>query len=617
MKMFNKGILLIAVLLLLLGLAACGGGGSDTPDPTPPDPWGWPGGGDPDPGTIIGLPTGQFSIPGGFGDIRGIAASQEYVYIASDTVLYAFDKNGNYVNQVAAPARIQAVAVFPPKAEVDLPGEYDYFLAGFPVILHEPVPTVGYLRIYGPSLDTMTTREDAGHPDASKFISLPGGQVIPPLLLSWVQVLTVYDMDVDRFGSIILTADVDLLCTPDIVPDYPRALQVLNVFNDFVIEYGAGRECSPIDFPEGPDGVPAFHRVHGYASGDQGTLGIDTLFPFNRTELRYSWYSGHFNLLRDYVGVSFIELDPSNLTYNTGAAVDNNFGYNRVIGESVGNAPGSFSANPPVFDGALEDPDLTNGGPSGMGYDPMTDNIYICDPGNRRIQVFDQETGDYLFQVGNTLRGTSGDAFLAPSEAFIDLEGNLFIADVNMVRVIRGSFPDRQYGHVGGTVRNDQLGTPLEGATVTLGNELGALALRTTNINGDYLFQNLLVGQYFLTAGKFNYDSDTTSISILSDRTIRADFNLFPNAPATVGAYTGSVIDDFTNIFIPEVTVQIVGLSMNTQTDDIGRFQLNNILPGSYQVRFTHENYEPVTMDLEIFAGQTTDHPNVKMQPVF
>jgi hypothetical protein len=202
---------------------------------------------------------------------------------------------------------------------------------------------------------------------------------------------------------------------------------------------------------------------------------------------------------------------------------------------------------------------------------------------------------------------------VAPSEVALDLEGNIFICDVNDLRVLRGSYPDRQYGNVGGTVRNMQLNTPLEGTTISLGNELGTLALRTSNINGDYLVSNILVGTYYMTATKFGYDSDTTTVQIISDETVRIDFNLEPNMPATVGAYTGFVINADTNLPLGNVTVRLVGTSIETVTDDIGRFQMNNILPGIYQALFTHDDYETLTRDIEIFAGQTSHDPLIQM----
>ncbi|MBN2083474.1 carboxypeptidase regulatory-like domain-containing protein [bacterium] len=611
-------LLLFVMLATMVLFASCGGGDDDVTTFDGLDEGDDRDGGDESDANPIGVPIGAFTVAGGFGDLRGVAVSQEYVYVADSTTLYAFDKNGNFVNAVAAPATIQAVAVFPPATEMDLPVEEGYFYGGFPVIAHDPIGGVGYLRIYGPNLDTMTTREDISHPDAPKYITLPAGQVIPPLSSGcWAQVNNVYDMDIDRFGSILVTVDLDVVCT-DPVPDFPRSLQILNRFNNFEIEYAGPRYCDPIEFPV-PEALPCFHRAHGWANGDMGTLGIDTYFPLNRTDVRYTWYTGHFNLLRDFVGVTWVELDPFTdpPSYTTGAPISNSFGYTRVIGETVGNAPGSFNQNPPYNpDGGLEDQDLTNGGPSGMGADPLSDEIFICDPGNRRVQVFAADTGAFVRQIGTGARGRSGSSFLAPSEVAVDLEGNIYVCDVSDLRVIRASYPDRSYGNIGGTVRNQQLNTPLVNATVSLGNELGTLALRGTNINGDYLIQNILVGTYFMNATKFGFDSDTTTVQVLSDETVRVDFNLNPNLPATVGAYTGYIIDADTNLFLGDVTVQIVGTSMETQTDDIGRFQLNSILPGTYQVVFSREDYVTQTRDVEIFAGQTTDDPLIQLAPL-
>ena len=153
------------------------------------------------------------------------------------------------------------------------------------------------------------------------------------------------------------------------------------------------------------------------------------------------------------------------------------------------------------------------------------------------------------------------------------------------------------------------LGTPLEGTTVTLGSELGILAARTTNINGQYAVRNLVTGTYYMTATKLNYDSDTAIISVLSDLTVRADFNLSPRTPPTTGQYIGSLIDGFTNLWLPDVTVTVVGTSITTTTDDTGRFQILNLPPGVYQMVFTLDGYNTITRDVEIRGGGVTNDP--------
>src|SRR5690606_7651599 len=122
--------------------------------------------------------------------------------------------------------------------------------------------------------------------------------------------------------------------------------------------------------------------------------------------------------------------------------------------------------------------------------------------------------------------------------------------------------PDRKFGNVGGTVARLDNGNPIEGATVTIGNELGVLGVRTSNINGQYLISNLLTGSYNMLASKFNYDSDSAVIQVLSDTTVEVNFNLNPRTPSIVGSYTGTVIDAFTNLPIANVTVSLLGTSL-------------------------------------------------------
>lgn len=618
---------LLLAMLLSLVVAACGGGGGDTTTPVEnPDPGGGgPGGDDPDI-TPPGMSASAFTIPNGYTDLRGVASSMQYVYVADANTVYAFDKFGNFINQVAAPARIQAIACFPTTPDVENVDMDEYEFAGFPVILHDPVGSVGYLRIYGPNLDTLTTREDVNHPDGPKFLALPnvGDGIVPPddqLTPPPPYVcIRVYDMTVDRFGSILVVADIDITGTPP-YPDYNRALQIFNQFNGYAME----KPTSFVNDPDGPDGPqppetfgdPCFAAEKGYACGDMGSIGIDKFFPFNRTDLQYTYYTGDFNLLRDFVGIAFITFSPFTELYEVSQSVNNSFGYTRIIGESVGSAPGSFNQNPPYDpDGNLEDPDLSNGGPSGIACDPMTDNVYICDPGNRRIQVFDPTTGAFIRQIGNGTRGQAGNSFLAPSGITVDYEGNMFVCDVNDLRLLREKQPGLHFGSVGGTVRRLDTLQPLTGASVSIGNEAGNLGAVATNINGDYIIRYLVTGTYYMTSTKFGYDSDTATVQILNDTTIRADFNLRPRTPATTGSYVGSIIDSVTNLPLPDVTVTVVGTSLTTVTDSLGRFLFTTMAPGMYQVVYSKEGYVTLTRDVEIIGGSTTADQLIQLVPL-
>jgi len=611
--------LLVTGVFAAVMVAACGGGGgSTTPAPPSLNPNDkTPPGGDPRDVTPPGLTPGAFTIAGGFTDLRGVAASQQYVYVASATAVYCFDKLGNLVNMAVAPSTIQALAVLPPTPSVENVDMESYYFAGFPVILYNPVRDIGYVRIYAPNLDTFTTREDVTNPDAVKYIDLPGPIMDPPNTDALFQCLLVYDMAVDRFGSIFVTMDFDIKRTIP-RPDFHRAVQVFNQFKGYALQLGGTAQIQDDQGNTQNVTPPVFDdEFMGEATGDLGSIGFDSFFPFNRTDLTFTWYTGDYTLLRDYVGISTVTLNPFTEEYTFGQRVNNPLGYFRVIGEGAGNAPGSFAQNPPRDPaGNLEDVDLSEGGPSGISTDPMTDNVYICDPGNRRVQVFKPGTGDFDRQIGDGTRGRAGSQFLAPNSASLDYEGNVYICDVNDLRVLREKQPGVHFGNIGGTVRRIDNATPLEGATVSLGNELGTIALRSTNIIGEYLINYLKTGTYYMTATKFGFDPDTAQVQILNDTTVRADFNLTPHTPAVVGGYKGAIIDDATNLDLPNVLVEIIGTSLTATTDSIGGFLITNITPGTYQVRFSLAGYTTITRDVEIVAGSVTVDTLIKMVPL-
>lgn len=627
--MRNKWLGTMLILLGLLSvLASCGGGSSSDPvDPVfNPDDRGL--GGDPQDPIIASI--GDFGLPGGasYADVRGIAASTEYVYVIDSATIYCFDKLGRFVNAAAVGAEARAVSVFPPAPQNALIDDNEYLYANLPIVAHEPIAQWGYMTIFNRTLSPGSNRPDAGNPDLRKLDGLPNGQIVPPLIQGPV-CIHVYDVTVDRYGSIFVIADIDIPDTPPF-PDYPRSLQVLNRFKEFTIEDGGEYDLPD---PDNQDAfisfaAPWFHQAFGQFAGDfgdligpgdigsLGTMVVDTYFPFNRTESIFNVYQGAANFERDYIGKASISYNDATLTYTPSSIVDNSVGFNRVIGDSYGGGPSQFAAAAPRDpDGALEDPDIAVGGPAGMAVDWRTDNLYVCDPGNRRVQIFASNTGEFISQYGSGARGNSANSYLAPSDLAIDLEGTVFIADADQMRVIRPSAPDRKYGGVVGTVRNLNTNDVIAGATVTIGNELGVIAVRTTDINGQYAIPFLLTGQYFMQCLKFNFNSDSTTVDILPETNIVANFNLTPNAPATLGSYGGVVIADDTGLNIEAVTVTIANTSRSTTTDTIGSFFINDIPPGSYQVVFSHPDFLTLTKTIDISSGQSKFDNRIIMTP--
>jgi hypothetical protein len=118
-----------------------------------------------------------------------------------------------------------------------------------------------------------------------------------------------------------------------------------------------------------------------------------------------------------------------------------------------------------------------------------------------------------------------------------------------------------------------------------------------------------------MTATKFNYGGDNTSIQILADQTVVANFKLRPNDPATLGGYAGTVIDSETNLPLNGVLVEILTTSLQGTTDATGSFVINNVPPGTYQARYSLTGYGTVTRQIEILAGQIRNDQLIQLPP--
>lgn len=657
MKRLVIKVAALILLALVLGLAACGGGGGGGDDGqegggpegfSPIPPFGGPVGGDPEERTSYY--TGNFTLPGGaqFGDLRGVAVGKRYIYVGDTTALYCFDLLGNLVNVVTGGFTgwevLQDVAVIPPDPFPEDGDDTHYPFPDYPVIAVNPFNTAtwgGCAVVYAPNLDEVVTIEDVENPYAGlKFYPLPriadfGRYGIwpctpcnpPPPPPPYLEIVYTYDMDVTREGAIVIIVDIDIPGTPP-YPDYPQAMVFFDPHTDYLI---SPRRGDPMSIVDEDDNIRTFDRpfhwkLWGDATGWLGHLAFANKYPQNRVDTQ-RLYVGDYIMETDYVGFSSITVDMTEVPfdYRVRGLLGTPYGYSPIIGLPAGSLPGSFSWGPPIHpDGGLEDVDLDQGGPSGMGVDPRTDELYVCDPGNRRVQVFNPE-GYYVKQIGDGIRGSAGGHLVAPSEVTIGLDGTVFVCDTyggedaaGLLRVFPSAPADIDFGSVGGFVYNAGL-NPREGmagAMVSIVNVNGPVDSMETTLNGEYRFADLPLGIYHLVATKTNFTTDHTTVELINDETVLVSFNLYPREPHTIGNYVGAVYDETTRLPIPEVTVRILPTSMTRTTDQYGKFNFDDILAGDYQAEFTHRYYATVTKDVHIVAGQTTNDYTIYMIPL-
>jgi thermitase len=172
------------------------------------------------------------------------------------------------------------------------------------------------------------------------------------------------------------------------------------------------------------------------------------------------------------------------------------------------------------------------------------------------------------------------------------LSGNIAVANFSLSQLIVS-------GSISGSVTDAQDGSPIVGAAVTDGTRTA-----TTDASGEYTIAGVPPGDYEVTASKEDYESSTSSVTVVSGGSSVLDFSLNqnPTVPNTMWVDSISFIKNGRNLFIEVRVVTAsgvlpgakVGLSLEcsngevwnfsgtTDTPGLVRFKLNKPPSGTY-----------------------------------
>ena len=172
---------------------------------------------------------------------------------------------------------------------------------------------------------------------------------------------------------------------------------------------------------------------------------------------------------------------------------------------------------------------------------------------------------------------------------------------------------------ISGTVKNDLNGFPQTGARVTASNPLIGNFVAVTDFFGQYLFENVVPGNYTLTVslpgsgGTSYFEGASTFQTIVAGENI-IDFNL---RFLSEGVLSGTAMIDGDPTQGVEISAEKLGGEMSgvkwqTTSDSRGIFSFNGLPPGTYIVQgylqfATTETYYGILYDAEVLSGQTTD----------
>jgi len=153
-------------------------------------------------------------------------------------------------------------------------------------------------------------------------------------------------------------------------------------------------------------------------------------------------------------------------------------------------------------------------------------------------------------------------------------------------------------GFLAGSV-TDTEAEAIEGVTVEI-EETGETA--TTDAGGDYLMEDLVAGDYEVTASQENYEPQTRSVTIDEDRSTEQNFTL-----AEIETYTisGTVTSNDNPLEEATVTLEETGLSTTTAND--GTYSMDEVKEGEYSLTANKDGYLDQTRSVTIDSNATVD----------
>ncbi len=157
---------------------------------------------------------------------------------------------------------------------------------------------------------------------------------------------------------------------------------------------------------------------------------------------------------------------------------------------------------------------------------------------------------------------------------------------------------DARFGTVQGTITDAATGAPLP-AAVTVA-ETG----ESTTAGADGTFQLLLpAGTYTLRVEQVGYASHEVTITVADGGTTPLDAEL---APSGLGAISGTVSSG--GEAVGAATVAVIGTELSATTDGEGRFTVDDVPGGTYQLEARAVGYLSATVDgVEVAAGEVTE----------
>ena len=131
----------------------------------------------------------------------------------------------------------------------------------------------------------------------------------------------------------------------------------------------------------------------------------------------------------------------------------------------------------------------------------------------------------------------------------------------------------------------------------------------STNSAGYFIIENILPGEYKVSALKAGFDSTQITVTVFKGKTIFADLKIEPtdtSALPTKGRISGYAVNAVTGQKLADVQVSVDPPVSSVLTDNLAYYEIENVEPGQYTVNAVKSGYTKFSVEITAQAGVNT-----------
>ncbi|GEM_PF-4738898 len=157
-------------------------------------------------------------------------------------------------------------------------------------------------------------------------------------------------------------------------------------------------------------------------------------------------------------------------------------------------------------------------------------------------------------------------------------------------------------GSINGLVVNAKDQAPVKGVSITTDPVTISIL---SDAEGKFEIKDIPEGEYSIIASKLNFVTNTVKVKVNSGKSTSTVIVLNDTLGQSFGSIDGTILSAVTNLPVAGVSISTDPASTTVVTDTNGKFLLQYLIPGDYNINAKKSDYQSISQSVKVFAGKT------------